>query len=174
MIRSLTFGLIGLTLVTGCTLPEANGRVSPHADASVIYLGTDGLCYGKDVSPAVIETVTEQVLVQPAVIDSNGLMRSPAAYRTVTRQQILRERREIEFEAVCPTDLTPDFIATLQRALQARGGFAGHISGQMDRQTERALRRWQAQQRGPNSAILSIAIARDLGLIALSDAQLNE
>lgn len=150
-----------------------NGRVAPDADQGVILRGTDGLCYGRETSPAVIETVTEQIMVQPAILNSDGSVRSPAAFRTVTRQQIVRERREIEFEAVCAEDLTPDFIASVQRALSVRGAYGGAISGQRDRRTNRAIQAWQRDRGGPDSPVLSVATARDLGLVALSLSELQ-
>ncbi len=169
-----TFLFPALFGVLGCVDATDVGRVAPDADGGIIYQGTDGLCYGKEISPAVIETVTEQIIVQPAVIDTDGSVRSPAAYRTVTHQRILRERREIEFEAVCPNVLTSEFVGSLQRALHVRGGYSGPITGVMDARTARALRDWQAARGGPRSSVLSIATARDLGLVALNQEQLNE
>lgn len=65
-----------------------------------IEIGPDGRCFATDITPAVIETVTAQVLDRPAIIASDGTVTSPAAYRTVTRQEITRERSEISFETL--------------------------------------------------------------------------
>lgn len=164
-------------LLSGCALDPDRaggpaGRVAPAADQGVILRGTDGLCYGREVSPAVIETVTEQIMVQPAVLNSDGSVRSAAAFRTVTRQRILRERREVEFEAVCQEALTETFVASLQRALKARDAYGGPITGIRDTRTNRAVRAWQAANGGPGSPVLSMATARDLGLVALSEEAL--
>lgn len=122
-------------------------------------------CWGKDVSPAVIETVTERILVQPAEVSSDGTVVSEPVYRQDTRQAIVKERREIWFETPCQDQLTPDIIATLQRALKARGLYAGALTGNMDAPTRTAIRRFQARE-GLDSSILSLWAARKLGLVA--------
>jgi len=60
--------------------------------------------------------------------------------------------------------LTPDFVASLQRALAARGIYAGVVNGQMDAPTRRAIRRYQ-KPKGPDSDVLSLATAQELGLV---------
>ncbi|WP_163849295.1 peptidoglycan-binding domain-containing protein [Pseudooceanicola aestuarii] len=125
-----------------------------------------GTCWDRDVAPAVVETVTDQILVQPPQISTDGTVRQPAIYRTETRQQIVRERRDQWFRTPCPTDLTPDFNASLQRALRARGLYSGPVSGMMDARTRRAVRSYQREQ-GLDSAVLSLAAARKLGLVTV-------
>lgn len=120
-------------------------------------------CYARTTTPAIIETVTEQVLVQPPQIAADGSVTYPAVYRTETRQEIVRERRELWFETLCEDELTPEFIASLQRALQARQYFGGAITGRMDIRTRRAIRAYQEAE-GVKSDILSLAAARKLGL----------
>lgn len=73
-------------------------------------------------------------------------------------------------ETPCDTNLTPDFQASLQRALQARGLYAGPITGQMDAGTEAAIRAFQAPL-GLDSPILSLAAAERLGLVAVKAAR---
>lgn len=125
-----------------------------------------GTCWGKHVTPAVIETVTHHVMMQPAEIRADGTVTSPAIYKTETLQDIVRERRETWFETPCPAQLTPEFNASLQRALAARGLFRGPVSGRMDARTRAAVRRFQEPQ-GLDSGILSLAAARKLGLVAI-------
>lgn len=79
--------------------------------------------------------MTEQVLVQPPQIAADGTVSYPAVYRTETRQNIVRERRELWFETLCEEELTSDFISSLQRALQVRQYFNGPITGRMDSRT---------------------------------------
>ncbi len=122
-------------------------------------------CYGKDATPAIYETVTEQVMLQPASVSTDGKVLYPAVYKTETRQAIVRERRELWFEIPCDDRLTPDFIASLQRALAARGHYRGPVDGEMTARTRRAIRAFQKPQ-GLDSAILSMAAARQLGLVA--------
>lgn len=129
-----------------------------------------GSCWGKDVTPAVVETVTEQVLMQPAEIRADGTVAAPAIYKTETRQAILRERQVTWFETPCATRLTPEFIASLQRALRARDLYRGPTSGEMSARTRAAVRAYQAP-RGLDSGILSLAAARKLGLISVPHAE---
>lgn len=119
------------------------GEGPPDADPNA--------CYGRHTTPAVIETVTEQMA------DGTGV------FITETQAQIVEERRELWFETPCQAEDDPEFIASLQRALTARGHYRGPISGEMTRRTRRAIRDFQAPQ-GLDSSILSLAAARQLGL----------
>jgi len=126
-----------------------------------------GSCWGRTVSPAVIETVTEQVQVQPAQISSTGEIQSLPIYRTETRQKIVSPRVDNWFETPCTSALTPDVIATLQRALEARGFYGGAISSQLDDATRSAMRAYQVSTAGPDSPVLALTTARSLGVIAV-------
>jgi peptidoglycan hydrolase-like protein with peptidoglycan-binding domain len=66
---------------------------------------------------------------------------------------------------VCNVGESPEFVASLQRALKARGHLNGEISGILDGKTRRAIRSYQAAQ-GLNSDILASQTARELGLVA--------
>ncbi|MCM2560809.1 peptidoglycan-binding protein [Lutimaribacter sp. EGI FJ00015] len=125
-----------------------------------------GTCWGKTATPAVIETVTEQVMVQPPEISADGAVTTSPVYRTETRQKIVKERRETWFETPCESVLTPDFVQSLQRALAVRGHYRGTPNGEMDARTRAAVRRYQAPE-GLDSGILSLAAARKLGLVAV-------
>lgn len=106
-------------------------------------------------------------MLQPAEVLADGTVLSPAIYKTETRQAVVKERREIWFETPCAAQMTPDFIATLQRALQVRSLYRGPITGEMDKRTRAAVRKYQ-QPEGLDSGILSLASARRLGLVAVS------
>jgi peptidoglycan hydrolase-like protein with peptidoglycan-binding domain len=114
----------------------------------------------------VIETVTEHLLIQPAEVLTDGTVTRPAIYKTETTQKIVQERRETWFQAPCDDVQTAEFVASVQRALAARGLYRGPVNGEMDRATRSAVRRYQAPQ-GLDSGILSLAAARELGLIAV-------
>lgn len=126
----------------------------------------DGRCFANDTAPAVIQTVRVQETETLEARAADGTLISPATFRTVTRQQIARERMPIRFETVCPQNYTRDFVATLQRALKARGTYQGPISGTLDDATGTATRVFQ-RQTGPDSVLLSLQTARALGLVAL-------
>ena len=126
----------------------------------------EGTCWHRNISPAVIETVTEQVIVRPAERDAAGNILKPATFRTVTRQDIIRPRSDSWIETPCPEQMTPGFIASVQRALAARGYYQGPITGRMDASTRISLRRYQ-KEAGLDSSALSLDTARQLGLIAV-------
>jgi peptidoglycan hydrolase-like protein with peptidoglycan-binding domain len=111
--------------------------------------------------------VTEQVQVQPAQISATGEIQSLPIYRTDTRQKILAPRTDNWFQTPCADQMTPQFVSTLQRALEARGVYAGAISGQYDQATRKAMRIYQISAGGPDSPILALTTARGLGLIAV-------
>lgn len=167
MIRSLPCLLLASGLLAACDTAPSNSEPEPFETRTTAPPGAaPGSCWGKDITPAVVETVTEQVLLRPAETHPDGRIARPATYKTETRQKIVQERAEAWFETPCAEVLTPEFVASLQRALRARGYYRGPISGQMDARTRAAIRRYQAPQ-GLNSAILSIATARKLGLVAV-------
>ncbi len=123
-----------------------------------------GACYGKDVTPAVIEQVTDRVLVAEPEIGPDGNILKPAQYEERTTQAVVTGREPIFFETPCPPRWTPEFIASIQRALKTRGIYAGPVSGALDPATRAAIRKFQIT-RGLNSAILSTESARALGLV---------
>lgn len=168
MIRLKFAPLVACIVVSGCgaSLPAmlAHEEVSSRNEAPP--WAEPGTCWGKDLTPAVIETVTEQVVIKPAVVGDDGTVIESAIYKTETHQQIVQEREDSWFETPCETELTPEFNASLQRALKARGHYKGQISGEMDARTMRAVRSFQKPQ-GLNSGLLSMAAARRLGLIAV-------
>lgn len=122
-----------------------------------------GECWASAVTPAVIETVTEQVMVAEERRDANGQLISPARFETRTAQRMVQDRETVWFRAPCPDDLTVHFVASLQRALKARGLYGAAVSGVWDAGTAEAVRRLQAS-RGLDSPTLSLAAARELGL----------
>jgi hypothetical protein len=114
----------------------------------------------------VVETVTRKVLLQPAQISSDGRVQAAPIYKDETHQDVVKPRRDTWYEVPCAADLTPEFNASLQRALEARGYYRGPITGEMDGATQNAVHRYQRDE-GLNSKTLSVAAARKLGLIAV-------
>lgn len=167
----LTMMLGAMLLLAGCnpgTGPDGGaGGALPMLGTAAIEIDAQGRCFGRDITPAVIETVTEQVLERPATRGPDGSVIAPAVYRRAIRQQIVRDRREVLFETPCPPVFTPAFVASLQRALTARGFYRGPITGTLDTATGRAVQDFQRSD-GPDSPLLAIATARMLGLVALA------
>ena len=151
-----------------CTAPGGQ-TPGPLAAPPVIAPERDA-CLARVTTPAIFETVTDQVMVQPPALDSDGTLREPAVYRTVTRQRIVRERRAVEFETPCPGVMTPAFIASVQRALKARGYYRGAVTGTLDARTGRAIQRYQRDRGDVDTTTLSLRSARDLGLVAVPRA----
>jgi hypothetical protein len=137
---------------------QGNGLAPPGA--------TPGTCWGKIPTPAVVETVTEQILVTPSRVNPDGTIASLPIYRQESRQQIVTPRTDRWFEIPCPPDFTVEFVSTLQRALQARGQYSGQVTGNMDEATRRAVLAVQSAE-GLPSDVLSIETARALGIVAV-------
>lgn len=155
----------GLVVTTLCACDPVVPRALVGANAPPG--APAGTCWATTATPATIQTITRQVLVRPATYDLDGNQVSTAQYKTETRQEIVEDRRETWFETPCPDVLTPEFIATLQRALTARGVYAGAITGRIDQPTRNAIRAFQKPD-GVDSGELSLAAARKLGLVAVA------
>ncbi|MGH1367544.1 MAG: peptidoglycan-binding domain-containing protein [Maritimibacter sp.] len=165
-----------LALLTLAACAQGDTDATTRADLGHEVIITDftmgpadarpGACYGKDVTPAVIEQITHQKLIKKPEIAPNGNILAPAQYETITENRIVEGREDIFFETPCPPRWTPDFIASVQRALALRGLFEGAPSGVLDDATRRAIRTFQLQE-GLNSTILSIESARKLGLVEI-------
>jgi hypothetical protein len=123
------------------------------------------VCWADDVTPAIIETVTEQVQVQPEVLGPDGAVVRAAVFESKSAQRIVQDRRDVWFRTPCAAVLTLDFVASLQRALKARGFYTEALTGQLDAPTRRAIRLYQAPL-GLDSERLSLAAARRLGIAA--------
>lgn len=156
----------------GCTPLAAPGR----ADLGIELVrrtepgppsGPPGACWAQTTTPAVIETTTEQLQLTPEIRSPDGALQTPAVYRTQTHQRLLKDREEVWFRAPCPAEITLDYVATLQRALKARGLYLLPLTGTLDTATNEAIRRFQAA-RGLDSPRLSRAAAQELGISATS------
>lgn len=70
---------------------------------------------------------------------------------------------ETAFRVPCPETVTSVFVASLQRALQARDYYSGPITGRPDSATRDAVRAFQ-RATGFDSPILTLETAQRLGL----------
>lgn len=156
-------------------LPEAPRQVDLAQDLVRLSepgppTGPEGACWESDVIPMVIETVTQTVQVSPEQRGPDGAVAAPAVFRSDTEQTVVRQREEVWFRTPCPGEMTPDLIASLQRALKARGLYQQPVTARVDAPTRAALRRFQAE-RGLDSDRLSLAAARALGLVPVDLGQ---
>ena len=171
MIRSFLLGAAALALAA-CdgAAPPAAVKADLAAELIVAHgdsppAGPDGACWARDMTPAVIETEIEQVMIRP---ETEG---GPASFRSVTRQKIVQDRRDVWFRTPCQSEMTVSFVATLQRALKARGLYRDPVTGTMNDATRIAIRRFQ-EPRGLDSEVLSLGAARDLGITAADRSEL--
>ncbi len=141
-----------------------------HAQTQDVPEGAaEGACYIRYTAPAVIETVTEQVLVQSEkfTVDPETGKKTvvePAIYATETVQKIVSDRKEDWAEVICQEDYNDNFIKSLQRALAARGFYRGGITGIMDDRTKRSIRNVQKRY-GVNSSEVTLDLAESYGLV---------
>ena len=178
MTRTLSIGCALLLMLAGCTTPQVTAPSRADLGIELVRLkhpgppkSAEGACWAADTTPAVIETVTEQIIVTEEQRDATGSITTPATFQTKTHQRMLQEREEVWFRAPCPDAVTVNFVASLQRALKARGLFLQPVTGDMNPETSDAIRRFQAT-RGLDSPTLSLAAAKELGLIATDLADL--
>jgi hypothetical protein len=170
MLKLILAGAVLISALAACQPGKVQAPAKAElADALVRLDGPGpppagpGECWASSVTPAVIETITEQILVSEAVLDDAGRTITPAIYETKTHQRMVNDREEVWFRAPCPEDMTAQFVATLQRALKARGLYALPVTGVADAATAESVRRFQAGL-GLDSPILSLAAARALGI----------
>lgn len=161
--------LLPLSLLAACA--AAPPAPEPMLGLSEVAPDAEGRCWATDRQPAVIETETVQGEATPAVRAEDGTDQAPATYRSVVRQGTARERATVPFETLCPPAYTPDFVASLQRALAVRGHYQGEVDGSLGPALGRAIQDFQ-REAGPDSPLLSLAAARDLGLVALSPEEI--
>ena len=163
------FALVVCAALGACAVAPA---VSTDLSAALLPATSDippetpaGACWERAVTPAVIETVTEQVQATPERRGPDGSVTAPASFRTETRQSIVAERRAVWFETPCAGVVDGEFLATLQRVLKARGLYLEPLTGVLDAPTRAAIRAWQ-RPLGLDSEVLALASARALGIVA--------
>ena len=164
---------LALIVLAGCqpgtqgpsTANLAADLIRPPSPFDPLPKGGPGECWAADVTPAVFETVTEQVLVTEAQRDAAGSVLVPPVYRSEAHQRVVRDREAVHFRTPCPDQMGVAFVATLQRALKARGYDMAPVSGAMDAETAEAIRRFQ-EPLGLDSPTLSLRAARALGIVA--------
>ena len=160
--------LLLTVLLAACqTVPPESGP-SGGAVISQGQIETDasGRCYARTERPTETVVVEDLVEVVPEIRDRNGVVTSPAVFRSVTRPQIKSVGDGLRFETVCPQRLTAEVVLTLQRALIVRRAYDGPVNGLYDSGTRAAV---QAVQRpaGIDSPLLSVDLARALGVVAV-------
>jgi hypothetical protein len=177
MTKAVLIGGVLALVLAGCNGTQVTAPARADLAMELVRLDTPGPpksrhgeCWAAATTPAVIETVTEQIVVAEEVRDDSGRVTTPAAFQTKTHQRMVQMREEVWFHVPCPAEVTVNFVASVQRAMKARGLFPHPVTGMMDPETAEAIRRYQAD-RGLDSPILSLAAAKELGLIAtdLSD-----
>jgi hypothetical protein len=158
--------LLGALMLSACLQSESISEQGVIVGNGLAPAGAPpGTCWGKIPTPAVVETVTEQILVNPAKTNPDGSIASLPVYRSESRQQIVTPRTDRWFEIPCPPDFTVEFVSTLQRALQVRGQYTGPVTGNLDAATRAAVLAVQSAA-GLPSDVLSIETARELGIVA--------
>ena len=89
--------LVALLLghLSACIPAGANHGVVTRAGQDAPPGAAPDSCWGKHTSPAIIETVPHQVMLQPAEILSDGTVHRPVVFKTATRPAIHRPRRDL-------------------------------------------------------------------------------
>jgi hypothetical protein len=127
-------------------------------------LSTDGVCFAQTAPQLSTRIVTRQVEVVPAVTAADGTVQTPPVFRNQTGPVTEEVAPGTRFATLCPDELTPERVATLQRALKARLAFNAPITGVYDAATSTAVQAFQVPL-GIDSPELARSLAQRLGLI---------
>ncbi|MEZ5686048.1 MAG: peptidoglycan-binding domain-containing protein [Paracoccaceae bacterium] len=167
--------LCGVLMLGGCMDAPAPQPQAPVAQTLARALGTAPPagapgCYATiETRPVTFGTVKRAVEIRPAQIDpKTGRELAPALYEEQEFSAVLDGGESQSFETLCPAEETPELIASMQRALKARGLYRGAISGRMEAETRRALRAYQAP-RGLPSDVVSRRALMEMGLLVWQD-----
>jgi len=160
--------LVALLALQACDVNPtvSSSNIDPVSLAAAPPGAQPGSCWDKTITPAVVETQNRRVLLQPAQISSDGRVQQPPVYKTEEQQIVVQPRTENWFRIPCPDVLTPDLVASLQRALAARGHYTGTITGQIDPATHAAIQSFQRSE-GSDSPTLTLATLQRLGLVPI-------
>ncbi|SDY11752.1 peptidoglycan-binding domain-containing protein [Citreimonas salinaria] len=170
--RAILRLVLGLA-VAGCAAAPADRAPAPVPQPPAGSApDAEGRCWATEPVPAIYEQVGGEIMVIPAETAPDGTVLQAPVYRRAMVPRLVRPRGEMRFEAPCPAVMTPAFIASLQRALAARGFYVGAPTGRMDGSTRSAVRQYQAGK-GLNSDQLSIETARALGLVVVPRSSLE-
>lgn len=156
-------------MLAACAPQPAPDTVPAPIVVSLGEIETDvaGRCFARTAPPTRTDIVEEMIEVVPEERAVDGSIVNPAVFRTITRPRTVATGEGARFETVCPPAYTEAFVATLQRALLIRRGYAGPITGQYDEATSLAVQQFQRGM-GIDSPLLSVTTARDLGLLEVS------
>lgn len=156
----------GVAALAACQTGETGAQRAQTPEAGLLGAAAASGCFTTDRIPATYEDVTETRVIAPPQRDAAGRVIEPGQMVRETNRVQTRPAEDRVFAIPCPEDLQPGFVASLQRALAARGLYEGPITGEFDAATGRAVRAWQAPQ-GLDSAVLSLTAAQQLGLVPL-------
>ena len=125
-----------------------------------------GSCWQKNITPAVFDTVTNQIRVpqQKKTKQSDEQTLPTVQYQTKTRHVMIKKRNEAWFETLCPAQIDKALVTTLQHALTDQKLYHGAIHGRLTDDTRTAIRTLQHKD-GINSDVLSLRTAESLGLL---------
>ncbi|MCU4653986.1 peptidoglycan-binding protein [Roseibacterium sp. SDUM158016] len=141
--KKIAATLAGLAALAAC-VPAGGERAPPDTRAVAAARGVPppqaapDTCYARDATP-----LAEALGPLPSGADAEG---------------------PLWFEYPCRAETDAAFIASVQRALAARGLYGGPATGRLDPPTRAAITAYQ-RDFGLDSGVLSLAAARALGLV---------
>lgn len=110
--------------------------------------------------PAVYKTVKVKKMVSPA---EERKIEIPAEYQTITKTEMVTDGRMEWREVLCETNMSPDCITKLQRALLNAGHNPGPIDGVFGWRTEAAMKSYQ-KEKGLAVGALTNETMKSLGI----------
>ncbi|SEN20647.1 Putative peptidoglycan binding domain-containing protein [Loktanella fryxellensis] len=157
-----------MVLLTACGAAQGPDAQSAPIVIAMGEIETDaaGRCFAMTAPQTQTNIVEDTVEVVPAQRAADGTVTQAAVLRRVSRPQTVAVGPGARFETLCPPAYTVAFVQTLQRALLIRRSYAGPITGQYDTATREAVAAFQ-RNRDIDSSLLSVDVARDLGITAV-------
>ena len=163
--KHILIAAISAASLSACVPPEAAAPAEAAAVGQDVQT-VDGRCFELTAPPTQTVVIADQIEVAPAVKDADGTVISPPVFRNITRPTTTPIGEGTRFETVCRADLTPAFVATLQRAMITRQAYSGQVTGRYDTATGIAVQRFQ-RRFGIDSPFLAIQTARQFGVLAV-------
>lgn len=102
-------------------------------------------------------TIRRSVLVKPA---TTRRIPTEAKYDTVTKQVRVSGGTQDWRQILCETNVTPEVVANIQKALQAAGHNPGAVNGQLNASTLNAVREYQVKNNLATGGLTYVTLQR--------------
>ncbi len=100
----------------------------------------DGDLYCFEEIPPTYKTVKKEVVKTPA---GSRVVETPAEYKTVSKQELVKEEQVEWTEVLCGNNARPEIIAKIQKSLKSKGYSTGNTDGKLEQDTMDSISKYQ-------------------------------